>query len=191
MRRVSLGVVAVLFCVGLAQADLSYFHFADPAGDQAGNIDVVGMDFTFDGATGAYAILLTADAANPFQGDFRININLFNPDTGTMADDPSFFSDVWNEYFGVSPTTTFTLSGTNPRLLSWEVGDRVAASSGPFGNPDGVTSFRCAIRALPSTDVVDYVAEGDSTVIAPLPGAVLLGMLGLGVAGWRLNRKTM
>jgi hypothetical protein len=31
---------------------------------------------------------LTADAANPFIGAFRINVNLFDPDTGTTAQDP-------------------------------------------------------------------------------------------------------
>ena len=54
-----------------------FISWTDPVGDNTGMVDLVGMDFTFD-ATGDYTIDLSADEANPFVGDFRININLFN-----------------------------------------------------------------------------------------------------------------
>jgi hypothetical protein len=39
-----------------------------------------------DNSTGHYTILLKTTDTNPFIGDFRININLLNPDTGTNED---------------------------------------------------------------------------------------------------------
>jgi hypothetical protein len=180
----------LLFSTSLALGDLSYFRFDDPVGDQIGMTDVVRMDFSFDQATGAYTILLTADAAHPFQGDFRININIFNADTGTTNPTPSFFTDTGNDYYSVSPVSTFTLTGTNANLKSWDVGDRVATSSVPFGNPDSSSYFRSMVWELPfPSPGEDIIAYGDSAVIVPVPGAVLLGAVGLSVAGWRLRRS--
>ncbi len=197
MKRAFLTVVAMLSSASLSHADLSYFRFDDPVGDHTGNTDVVRMDFTFDQATGDYTILLTADAANPFRGDFRININLFNPDTGTRAQDPSSFWDNVNDYYSVSPVPTFTLTGTNTHLLSWDRGDRVATSSIPFGNPDGIGGFGSGTLDLPIVNWAgDDIAYGDFAVIdvspsvVPVPVAVLLGAIGLSFAGWRLKRGT-
>jgi hypothetical protein len=192
MKRAFLSAMAMLFSASLAHGDLSYFRFDDPVGDHGGSIDVTRLEFTFDQATGDYTILLTADAANPFHEDFRVNINLFNPDTGTTAMDPSFFADSGNDLYSVAPVSTLTLTGTNTRLQSWEKGDRVATSSIPFGNPDGATWFRSNVIDIPWDPVYveDNIAYGDSTVIVPIPGAVLLGALGLSAAGWRLRRGT-
>ena len=91
MKRVFAIIMLMMLHGNLANADLLHFSFDDPLSDHSGNTDVIHMDFTFDDVSGDYTILLTADAANPFQGDFRMNINLFNPATGTTAQDPSAF----------------------------------------------------------------------------------------------------
>lgn len=131
----------ILFVANFAYADTLDFHFDDPVGDSTGIVDVVRMDFTFDDATGAYTIVLTADPAKPFFGNFRINVNLFNPDTGTTARDPSFFNDTMNDYDLSNPVTTIELMGTNMRLTQWKEGHRVAISREPFENPDYCGGF--------------------------------------------------
>jgi hypothetical protein len=126
----------MLVAVAPAAADTLDFHFDDPVGDHTGIVDVVRMDFTFDDATGAYTIVLTADPANPFVGEFRININLFYPDTGTTARNPSYFGDTGNDFNLSSPGSTIELTGTRVSLMQWVEGDRVATSDEPFGNFD-------------------------------------------------------
>lgn len=143
------------------------FSFADPVGDHlqltpvrqlnppAGVIDAVGLHFTFDNTTGDYEIILTASAANPFAGGFRIVVVLFNPDTGTTAQNPAFFSAL-NDFFLTTPTTAITLTGSDPKLLTWEAGDRVAACQGTsfvefgpclggLGLPDGIAGFATGV----------------------------------------------
>ena len=72
--------VLTLFSGGETQADILSFSFTDPVGDHSGVVDLVSVTVTFDNTTGDYEVLLTADAANPFNGNFRINLNLFNPE---------------------------------------------------------------------------------------------------------------
>ncbi|MBP7052349.1 MAG: PEP-CTERM sorting domain-containing protein [Phycisphaerae bacterium] len=197
MKNVTMCVLALFVTTSIQAAPDSFFTLDDPVGDQTGLVDVVRMDFSFDSATGDYTILLTADAANPFQGDFRININIFNPDTGTMALDPSYFTDTYNDYYSVWPVLTFTLTGTNTRLLSWDIGDRVASSNTVFGNPEGVSEFKSAVSELPREPLYrqDYIAVWDSAVIegpfatVPVPGAFALVGFGLGFAGWLRRRR--
>jgi YVTN family beta-propeller protein len=140
------------------------FSFADPVGDHlqvtplrqlnppAGVIDVMGLHFTFENTTGDYEITLTASAANPFLGGFRVNVLLFNPEAGTTTQDPGSFLDQLNDFFLTTPSTEITVTGTDPRLLSWKAGDRVAACEGAsfvefgpclggLGLPDGVAGF--------------------------------------------------
>ncbi len=51
-----------------------------------------------------------------------------------------------------------------------------------------VIGFRATAGQTPDYLAMDVTVE---TVPVPLPGALLLGSLGLGVAGWRLKRKTI
>lgn len=149
--------------VSVSYSETLSFSFTDPVGDaflfpgETGPAtDVLGLFFTFESDTGAYEITMTSSADNPFIGDVRINVNLFNPDTGTTALNPSFFQDVVNDFSLTTPSTTITLTGSNPNLLAWEAGDRVAACAGPggiipeacsasLGHPDGISAFSTGV----------------------------------------------
>jgi hypothetical protein len=147
-----------------ALANQLTFSFSDPVGDQSGMIDLTGMTMDFDNATGNYNIVLTATATNPFVGTFRINANLFNPDT--TADD-SFFTDNQNDFNLSVATTTITLSGTSSKLLSWNAGDRVATSDLPFGPPPGIPAFACGLLNIPfgtGEDRLAFDAAGFTTI---------------------------
>src|SRR5882724_11154883 len=89
-HRIILLAILSFTVMATAQAEPLVFSFADPVGDNTGAIDVTAMSFDFDNATGDYTITLTATTANPFVGQFRVNINLFNPDAITIA---NLFSD--------------------------------------------------------------------------------------------------
>jgi hypothetical protein len=147
----SLSVIAwIVLSVGAADAAKLTFSFADAAGDGTSSGDLQGMRFHFDDVTGFYSIELRAHPAQPFAGDLRFNVNLFDPDTGTSAPNPAFFQATNNDFALASPAARIILTGTDFRLLSWAAGDRVAANHVPFGNPSGgTTSFATGLVDLP------------------------------------------
>src|SRR5439155_18475088 len=83
-------------------APMLTFSFGDPAGDQRGAIDVTGMVMTFERKHGSYMIVLTAAAAHPFTGKFRVNINLYDPDVlkRDPTSSPSVFQAVCSQCGG-------------------------------------------------------------------------------------------
>ena len=123
------------------------FSFDDPVGDQTGRVDLRRMVLSFDSRNATYTITLTATTANPFVGAFRVNINLLNPDTDASD---AFFNDNAKDFDLTSATTTLILNGTNLKLLSWRIGNRVATNDIPFGNPPGtgITAFRSGVTEL-------------------------------------------
>lgn len=149
----------------------------DSVGDQTGPVDVVAMVMRFDNMTGEYEITLSADAAHPFLGAFRVNINLFNPDMGTTAFIPSFFSDAVNDFNFSTPTTTLTLAGFHPSLFSWTVDHRVFTNSlGGTGNPDGASLFRSGVSGFPggppgvNEDMIAFPDRRQPAIIELAPG---------------------
>jgi hypothetical protein len=172
LQRLTLLMILTFSLTLAAQAESLTFSFADPVGDHTGAIDVTAMSFNFDNATGDYTITLTATTANPFVGQFRVNINLYNPDA-VISD--NFFSDVFNDYNLASATTSLTLTGTNSHLLAWHSGDRIATNDLVFGYPTGTgtTLFRSSVSNFPmgfltNEDPIAYGAGGFTTVTTPV-----------------------
>jgi hypothetical protein len=116
----------------------------DPIGDNTGLTDLTGMTLRFDPQTGIYELELVASAAQPIQGEFRVNINLFNPSR------QSFFDDTVNDFNLQTPTTTLKLTGYHRALHGWMPGDEVHTNSlRGTPNPPGSTLFRSGISHFP------------------------------------------
>ena len=150
--------------------------FTDPSGDWDPpiNVDLVRLELAFDPATGDYELSWEADPAHPFVGTFRLNANLYNPDTGSNAQDPAFFNDTFNDFTLAAPQTVVRLTGNNPRLSSWSAGDRVTASCpDPIGCPDAVSTFLTAVGPLSgSAEGVDRLPSQSPVILsdsAPVP----------------------
>jgi hypothetical protein len=149
-----------IFCFTLVStAQARTLTFTDPVADQTGTVDVIGMVMTFS-KTGHYRIDLTASADHPFVGEFRVNVNLYNPEVSTKTRFFSFackncavFDPAINHSdFNISvPTTTLTLmKGKSKILKTWDKGDQVAISSfAGLGTPAGVSVFRSAVANMP------------------------------------------
>lgn len=177
MRYSSLGRIMLLAILSLilastAQAAKLTFSYTDPVGDQTGAIDVTKMTVVFDNATGVYEIVLRATAAHPFVGLFRVNINLFNPDT---AAGNSLFQDTVNDFNLATATTELTLTGTNVHLEFWDAGDQVATNTNAgLGNPPGSSFFRSGVSNFPlgfltNEDAIAFGAAGATTITAFTP----------------------
>lgn len=149
-------------------------HFGDPRGDSGGRVDVADMVMKYDNATGAYEISLISTADSPFVGQFRIDVNLFNPDTGTRSCTPSWFADMGNDYDLANPVREITLVGTSQNLLGWTLSDRVGTSGAPFGSPDCLGGFVSTVSDLPliSGDS-DSIAGGDVHELVDPSGSIL------------------
>ncbi|MCA9240603.1 MAG: hypothetical protein KDA37_10400 [Planctomycetales bacterium] len=141
------------------------------------------MTLTLNNLTGDYQAVLTTTPARPFAGDFRVNLNLFNPDVGSTTAWESFFSDTLNDLHLASPSQRLILSGSMPRLSGWRAGHRVSSHSGPFGNPDGISLFHSEVRNTPGQaptggdNLGDAVGYG-SAILVPEP----ISMLALAIA---------
>jgi hypothetical protein len=144
--------------VGDAGAQQLVYSFSDPVGDETGAVDVTDMVVISD-LQGNYQIYLTADAAHPFVGKFRVNINLFNPDV-----DPQFsaFSSKCTkkcdgfggdtDYDLPTPRTKLVITGHDPVLKHWDAGTRAVTSTfAGLGNPPGPIFFRSGVDSFPLT----------------------------------------
>jgi hypothetical protein len=112
----------------------------DPSLD--GPIDITRMVMRFSNQ-GHYEITLIADPARPFQGTFRVNLNMYAPDIF------AFFQDVVNDFDLAVPDTELTLQGFAPVLNFWLPGTRVYLHSlDGTPNPPGTTLYRSAVNTL-------------------------------------------
>ena len=187
LRRSILQIVTLLGIFSFAvvsTAQALTVSFTDPVGDQTGTIDVIGMVMTFS-KTGHYKIELTASADHPFLGEFRVNINLYNPSVSPKTRFLSvackncavFDPAVNHSDFNLTvPTTTLTLmTGKSKVLKTWDKGDQVAISSfAGLGSPAGVSVFRSEVANMPFTfltneDTIGYnnlTADGTTDGVA-------------------------
>jgi hypothetical protein len=180
-------VTAIFTLVETCTAGLLQISFDDMMGDAFGTFptDVVNLTMTFDDTTGAYDIILTTTNANLFTGNFRVNVNLFNPDTGSTSLYPSLFSDTTNDFSLTLPTNTLVLSGTASSLLEWKAGDQVASHSlngGELGNPGGISLFRTAVGAGGFLTNEDVIGDGEGfgvTTILPEPATGIMLLIGM------------
>jgi hypothetical protein len=137
----------------------------DPPGDSSTDIDLRKVVLSFDANSGAYEMHLIADSDSPFVGEFRININFFNPEAEEV------FRDVLNDYDLATAETQIVLTGICPGLLKWLPGDEVYLHSLDGGpNPPGTRFFRSAVSRFPMgfLDNEDMIAFKNR----PLPAVV-------------------
>lgn len=195
-----LSAVFSMTLMGSVNATTVVLSAIDPVGDQfVPSPDLVQMKFVFDNVTGAYVIELETTNEDPFIGDFRVNINLFNLDAGTTAVDPSFFRDTLNDFSLTESTTTLALTGTNDRLQAWKVGDRILLNNLPSGmpSPDGTTLFRSGVDAagsefLEEEDMLGLPGQIDIVSAVPIPPAIwLFGSGLLGLLGMKRRKKAL
>jgi hypothetical protein len=175
-KAILMAALIAMVTFNLVQAEPVLVSVTDPVSDNTGPVDVIGMEFEFDNETGNYRILLTTTDAEPFLGDFRIDIELFNLDAGTTADDPSFFQDTINDFSLLVPSTSLILSGTNSRLLSWDTGDRILLNNLPDGtpHPDGITDFSSVVAGRPLQSLEKDVIGLDKeiAIVTSIPSAI-------------------
>jgi hypothetical protein len=159
----------------LAPKPLS-MEFTDAIGDAPPNVpDLAKLVMNFDASTGRYAITLISDDAQPFNGYFRVNVNLYNPDRGTNCE-TSLFSDSVRDFRLESSTNELVITGTNLKLRNWRAGDRVASCSGPFGNPSCTTRFATAVSTATSKNYAedllgDFDEKNFSVISTPPDGS--------------------
>ena len=139
----------------------------DPLGDNTGLTDVRSMELLFDPSTGDYTLTLTADPLAPFQGTFRINVNLYNPAAGT------FFSRTGVDYTLTTPQSVVVLQGASPALTAWVAGQQVFTNSlAGTPNPPGSTLYRSSVSHVPFGFLTneDVIAFADLSVPAIVVG---------------------
>ena len=170
IRCLVLAALVAPLIAGAARAEVLVVDFSDPVADPTGEIDVVSMSLIFDTATGEYSIVLFATEAQPFAGAFRLNINLYDVERGPTCV-LALLSDNVNDFDLAVPSREVVLTGTSTKLTAWQVGDRVATNSTPFGNPDCSGGFSSAVATLPWEPPFpnDFIAHGDvhSVIYAP------------------------
>lgn len=111
---------------------------------------------------------------------------------GATADPPAGYLkngvDAWNpsgsspiEYVGV----VFDLKNKEGSIEYYDFDDVIAAIGLGFNDPYNVDALRIGIHVQ---SIGGEGGDSDAFILTPVPGAVLLGVLGLGVAGVKLRK---
>jgi hypothetical protein len=128
--------------------------------------------------------------------DIKNSTLSYDLDTYSSANgNPDMPSAMWGLKWNFGTSTTMTVEFDSDRAPVW--GDfyskdgkapqsdtfNVAYNLG-FGNPDTDPAV-----AIGNGSVRDHILVPDTTSVLPLPGAVILGLLGMGTAGMRLRKR--
>src|SRR4051812_15691246 len=112
--------------VGTARAQQLVYSFTDPVADETGAVDLTSMVVISD-LQGNFRLYLVADAAHPFVGKFRVNINLFNPDVDSQFSTLSYSCSTKCAVFGgntdfnlITPRTKLVITGHDAVLKHWQ-----------------------------------------------------------------------
>ena len=176
-------LIAVVFSVLLlvpagfqeAFADNLSFDFTDPQGDVTNAPDILTVSVEFDNITGDYTVIVTADPANPFVGNFVFNLNLWNPDVDPVLIAPpppeGFASAILSKTFNNHPSDTILIySDTNLRLTSWGAGDQVLSWHDQNDHPGtGTQLFSSGSVNFDFSSFRDEIFDGPTT-ISLVPG---------------------
>ncbi len=165
--------VALATCMQAANAGtVMSLQWSDPGGDAATVGDVVSVSLSFD-SSGAWTATWLADAAHPFTGNARFNLNMFDTALGDLsnASAPQLSLDGFHD-FGTSSATMFSYSGQAGFLTNWQVGDSVST-----GNSTNFISGLVSVEDGSSRDSLLSSAAIVSSV--PEPASVALLALGL------------
>lgn len=179
MKRL-VALLAVALSTQLAAAGPLSLQWSDPAGDASPVGDVVGVQLQWD-ASGAWTASWTADAAHPFTGNARFNLNLFDTTLGNLATAvaPQLSLDALHD-FGGSTALVFSYTGQSAFLANWHVGDTVST-----GNNSNFISGLVNLGANGGRD--NMVTQARITGSLPEPGTWALAAAALG--GLLLSRR--
>lgn len=167
----AVAAAALAFTSQTAKASDLMVSFADPVGDSTSSIDATRMVVVFDPATGDFKATFTATNAQPFQEDFRININLFNQSKLPFN---SIFNSAGNDYNFANGRTKVIIRGNNANLKFWMPGDVVTTNTDASGgvNPPGIVFYRTSVSSFPLT----YLTNEDAIAYGPAGAAPLTRM---------------
>jgi hypothetical protein len=146
----------------------------DPIGDGSAVGDVASVQLDFD-AQGSWTATWMA-GAQPFSGNARFNLNLFDEALGNLASAhaPQLSLDLVHD-FGAGSTTEFSYSGQSAYLENWQAGDLVST-----GNLSDFYSGLVDLNDIGSRDIVATEAVIRSV---PEPGSLAVAGLGLALLG--------
>lgn len=174
MKKHLASFAALALGAQLAAAGPLTLQWTDPAGDGSPVGDVVGVQLQWD-ASGAWTASWTASAAQPFTGNARFNLNLFDTALGNLATAtaPQLSLDALHD-FGSGTALSFSYGGQSAYLSNWQVGDSVST-----GN---LTNFYSGVVNLGAAGGRDIMAtQARVTGSLPEPGSASLVAAALGL----------
>lgn len=181
LKKALVACVAFLAAQGAIAADMSIV-WTDSVGDASPVGDVFSAQLTFD-ASGAWTATWQSSAANPFTGNARFNLNLFDTALGDVnaATAPQVSLDAIHD-FGTATATNFSYSGSTPFLAAWHVGDVVST-----GN--GVTFLSGEVDMTPPYLRDNLQAQAIITGAVPEPESYGMLIAGLALLGYKARRS--
>jgi hypothetical protein len=173
MKRLT-ALLALALGAPLAGAGPLVVQWTDPIGDASPVGDVVGAQLQWD-TGGAWTAQWTADAAHPFTGNARFNLNLFDTALGNLATAtaPQLSLDATHD-FGSATALAFSYSGQSAYLANWHVGDTVST-----GNTSNFMSGVVNVDNPSGRD--NMVAQTQIMGSVPEPSMPALLALGMGL----------